>query len=266
MLVSRDGSTMEGRWFWGGYQEFGMDVQLVRQGAETIVLGTDRYSVPTPWSGEIHVYGGNLPAAPKPSDFDLGVGIQVTKVVRSTPTEATLQISVAPKLPVGVHDVSVRGVTAVKAFTVYDKIDYIKVIPDAVMARLGGTIAAKQFAQFDAVAFSNGPDGIPGTADDVALGPVSANWSLEEFMSTADDDDAKYVGVINPETGLFTPSMEGPDPKRKKASNNFPTEDWGDVWVDASYKSPSGQSLKARSYLVVTIPDYIYFDQPEVSQ
>jgi quinohemoprotein amine dehydrogenase len=266
MLVSRDGSTMEGRWFWGGYQEFGMDVQLVRQGAETIVLGTDRYSVPTPWSGEIHVYGGNLPAAPKPSDFDLGVGIQVIKVVRSTPTEATLQISVAPKLPVGVHDVSVRGVTAVKAFTVYDKIDYIKVIPDAVMARLGGTIAAKQFAQFDAVAFSNGPDGIPGTADDVALGPVSANWSLEEFMSTADDDDAKYVGVINPETGLFTPSMEGPDPKRKKASNNFPTEDWGDVWVDASYKTPSGQSLKARSYLVVTIPDYIYFDQPEVSQ
>ena len=266
MLVSRDGSTMEGRWFWGGYQEFGMDVQLVRQGAETIVLGTDRYSVPTPWSGEIHIYGGNLPGAPKPSDFDLGVGIQVTKVVRSTPTEATLQISVAPKVPVGVHDVSVHGVTAVKAFTVYDKVDYIKVIPDAVMARLGGTIAAKQFAQFDVVAFSNGPDGIPGTADDVALGPVSANWSLEEFMSTADDDDAKYVGVINPETGLFTPSIEGPDPKRKKASNNFPTEDWGDVWVDASYKTPSGQSLKARSYLVVTIPDYIYFDQPEVSQ
>jgi quinohemoprotein amine dehydrogenase len=266
MLVSRDGSTMEGRWFWGGYQEFGMDVQLVRQGAETIALGTDRYSVPTPWSGEIHIYGGNLPGAPKPSDFDLGVGIQVTKVVRSTPTEATLQISVAPKVPVGVHDVSVHGVTAVKAFTVYDKVDYIKVIPDAVMARLGGTIAAKQFAQFDVVAFSNGPDGIPGTADDVALGPVSANWSLEEFMSTADDDDAKYVGVINPETGLFTPSIEGPDPKRKKASNNFPTEDWGDVWVDASYKTSSGQSLKARSYLVVTIPDYIYFDQPEVSQ
>jgi quinohemoprotein amine dehydrogenase len=98
------------------------------------------------------------------------------------------------------------------------------------------------------------------------LGPVSANWSLEEFMSTPDDDDAKYVGVINPESGLFTPSMEGPDPKRKKASNNFPTEDWGDVWVDASYKTPDGQTVKARSYLVVSIPDYVYFDQPEVTQ
>src|SRR5260370_42070380 len=101
MLVSRDGSTMEGRWFWGGYPEFGIDVQLVRQVAETIVLGTDRYSVPTPWSGEIHIYGGNLPRAPRPSNFELGVGTQGTKTVRSTPTEATPHISVAPKVPVG---------------------------------------------------------------------------------------------------------------------------------------------------------------------
>ncbi len=266
MLVSRDGSTMEGRWFWGGYQEFGLDVQLIRQGSETVVTGTDRYSVPSPWTGEIHIYGGNLPSMPKPSDFDLGIGIQVIKVVHATPGEATLQISVAPSLPVAMHDVSVRGSTAVKAFAVYTKIDYIKVAPDANLARLGGTISAKQYAQFEAIAFSNGPDGIPGTADDISLGPVSANWSLEEFLSTPDDDDVNYVGTINPETGLFTPSVEGPNPKRQKASNNFPTENWGDVWVDASYKTDSAQSLKARSYLVVTIPNYIQFDQPEVSQ
>jgi len=59
-------STMEGRWFWGGYQEFGLDVQLIRQGSETVVTGTDRYSVPSPWTGEIHIYGGNLPSMPKP--------------------------------------------------------------------------------------------------------------------------------------------------------------------------------------------------------
>jgi quinohemoprotein amine dehydrogenase len=266
MFVSRDGNTMEGRWFWGGYQEFGVDVQLLRQGTEPIVLGTDLYSVPSPWTGEIRVYGANFPAAPKPADFDLGVGIQVNKVVGSTPAEATLQISVAPGLAVAMHDVSLHGATAVKAFAVYTKVDYIKVAPDADLARLGGVISAKQYAQFEAVAFSNGPDGIPGTADDVSLGPVSANWSLEEFMTTPDDDDVKYVGVINPETGLFTPSIEGPNPKRQKASNNFPTENWGDVWVDAAYKTASGQSLKARSYLVVTVPDYIQFDQPEVSQ
>jgi quinohemoprotein amine dehydrogenase len=265
LFVSRDGNTMEGRWFWGGYQEFGLDVELIRLGSDTVVLGTDRFAVQSPSSGEIHVYGGNLPASPKPSDFDLGAGIQVTKVVRATPIEATLQISAAPGLPVALHDISVRGATAVKSFAVYDKVDYIAVTPDASLARLGGTIAAKEYAQFEAVAYANGPDGLPGTPDDVSLGPVSANWSLEEFISTPDDDDVNYVGAINNE-GLFTPSMEGPNPKRKKQSNNFPTENWGDVWVDAAYKSPAGQILKARSYLVVTVPSYIRYDQPEVSQ
>jgi len=32
MWVSPDQSTAEGRWFWGGYQEFGIDVKLTRMG------------------------------------------------------------------------------------------------------------------------------------------------------------------------------------------------------------------------------------------
>ena len=35
----------------------------------------------------------------------------------------------------------------------YDKIAYIKVTPDAAMARLGGTIAPKQFMQFETIAY-----------------------------------------------------------------------------------------------------------------
>jgi quinohemoprotein amine dehydrogenase len=163
------------------------------------------------------------------------------------------------------HDVSVAGATAEKTLAVYDKVNYIKVTPDASFARLGGTIVAKQYAQFEAVAFANGPDGKPGTADDISLGPVSANWGLEEFMSTPDDDDVKYVGTIN-DTGLFTPSGEGPNPKRKKQANNYPTDNWGDVWVDASYKPDNEPAMKARSYLVVTVPTYIHYDQPEVDQ
>jgi quinohemoprotein amine dehydrogenase len=266
LLVSRDGGTMEGRWFWGGYQELGVDVQLIRLGNGTVVTGTDRFAVQSPSSGEIQIYGGNLPPSPRPSDFDLGPGIEVMKVTRATPTEATLQISVAPGLPAAMHDVSVHGATAVKSFAVYGKVDYIKVAPDASLARLGGTIAAKQYAQFEAIAFSKASEGPPGSPGEVSLGPVSANWSLEEFMSTPNDDDVNFVGSIDRETGLFTPSFEGPNPKRQKASNNFPTENWGDVWVDASYKAPSGQILKARAYLVVTVPSYIRYDQPEVAQ
>ncbi len=94
---------------------------------------------------------------------------------------------------------------------------------------------------------------------------MTANWSLEEFISGPKDDDVKFVGKIN-DAGLFTPNIEGPNPERKKQANNFGTDNFGDVWVDASYQPPSGPPLKARSYLVVTVPQYIHYDQPEVSQ
>ena len=100
--------------------------------------------------------------------------------------------------------------------------------------------------------------------DDVALGPVNARWALEEFYSTPDDDDVKFVGSVN-DSGLFTPAGEGPNPARKKQSNNFPTNNWGDVWVEAAFDT-GGETLKSKSYLVVTIPQYIRYEQPEDSQ
>jgi quinohemoprotein amine dehydrogenase len=167
-------------------------------------------------------------------------------------------------MPVGIRNVSIGSATAVKALAVYDKIAYIEVSPDASLARLGGGIAAKQYTQLEAIAYAAGPDGKKNTDDDVPLGPVAARWSLEEFYSTPDDDDINYVGTVN-DSGLFTPNIEGPNPARKKQSNNFGTNNWGDVWVDATYDA-AGATFKAKSYLVVTIPQYIRYDQPEVSK
>ena len=83
--------------------------------------------------------------------------------------------------------------------------------------------------------------------------------------ATSDDDDVKFVGSVD-DSGLFTPNVEGPNPARQKQSNNYPTNNWGDIWVTASYQPPGGEPLVARSYLVVTIPVYIKYDQPEVGQ
>jgi quinohemoprotein amine dehydrogenase len=265
LLLSDDGNSMQGRWFWGGYQEFGIDVQLTRPGHDTVVLGLDKMALRSPSTEEVHIYGANLPTTQKAADLDFGQGVTVSKVLHATANEVAVQLSVAPGLPTALHTVSVSGKSVPGTIAVYDKVSYIKVAPDASFARLGGTITAKQFAQFESIGYANGPDGKPGTADDIALGPVTAAWSLEEFYSTPDDDDVSYVGSIN-DSGLFTPSPEGPNPQRQKQANNYPTENWGDVWVDALYKGPDGESLKARSYLVVTIPTYIRYDQPEVSQ
>jgi quinohemoprotein amine dehydrogenase len=89
---------------------------------------------------------------------------------------------------------------------------------------------------------------------------------MSEFLSTPEDDDVKFVGTVNQTTGMFTPNIEGPNPERKRQANNFATDNWGDVWIDAEYTAPGGKVMKARSYLVVTIPVYVRYDQPEVSK
>ncbi len=63
--------------------------------------------------------------------------------------------------------------------------------------------------------------------------------------------------------GLFTPAGEGPNSQRRFTTNNT-----GDVWVVANYKnSDSGAApLTAKSYLVVTVPVYMKWDEPEVAQ
>ncbi len=265
MMVARDGNGMDGRFFWGGYMEFGMDVHLARIGTETILSGASVMSLMSPSTSTVKLYGANIPSALKAGDIDMGPGVKVTKVVSATSTIATVEVAVDAKLPTGIRPISLLHSTADRAIAIYDQIGYVKVTPDANMARLGGTIAAKQYAQFEAVAYSNGADGKPMTADDIPVGAVPASWSMTEFISTPGDDDVKFVGTLN-DTGLFTPNIEGPNPQRKKQDNNYPTNNWGDVWVEATYKGPGGKEMKARSYLVVTIPVYVRYDQPEVGQ
>jgi quinohemoprotein amine dehydrogenase len=210
------------------------------------------------------LYGANLPAALKPADLDFGTGTTVKRIVKTSPALVTVEVEVAANAAPGIHDVALAHSVAERAIAIYDKVAYIKVMPDASMARLGGAVSAKQFAQFEAIAYAAGADGKTQTVDDIPLGPVKASWGMEEFTSTPDDDDLKFVGNIS-ESGMFTPSLEGPNPERKKQTNNYATNNWGDVWIAATYES-GGKPLKARSYLVVTIPTYVRWDQPEVGQ
>jgi quinohemoprotein amine dehydrogenase len=94
---------------------------------------------------------------------------------------------------------------------------------------------------------------------------VDASWTIEEYAATYEDDDKEYVGTIDAKTGVFTPNIDGPNPKRKHSANNY-----GDVWVVASYQPTAAEGaarpLKARAHLLVTVPLYLKWDQPEVSR
>jgi quinohemoprotein amine dehydrogenase len=130
------------------------------------------------------------------------------------------------------------------------------------MARVGGNVFPKQLQQFEAAGISNGLDGKPDTPDDLNLGLVNVKWSLEEYTATFGDDDLQFVGSLD-QKGLFTPSGDGPNPKRSGNRNNI-----GDVWVVAELAATgdsktAAQPLRARAHLLVTVPIYMAWFETE---
>jgi quinohemoprotein amine dehydrogenase len=254
MAVDRDWQSMEGRWYTGGYDELGIDVQLRRVSGTPVILGASRTGLRAGAKGQqIQIFGANLPATLAPRDVDAGPGITVAAVTAATPRSVMLTIDVMQNAPVGPRDLVIGGVVKPAALVVFDRIDYITVGPEWAMARLGGVNFPKGLARFEAVAFHNGRDGRSSTGDDVKIGLVDATWRLEEYSAVLNDEDLTYVGAIDARTGVFTPNVEGPNPARRGQANNV-----GDVWVVASY-TPEGATrpLRARAHLLVTVPLYM---------
>jgi quinohemoprotein amine dehydrogenase len=271
MFIDRDWRHAQGRWFAGAYDEIGIDVRLERVGADPVVTGVAQPMIRAGASSqELRLFGANLPTHVAASDLSVGPGITVDKVVTASADQVVVSLSVAKTATLGRRTVFVAGATGDATIAVYDTVDFIKVSPQAGLARVGGANFPKQLQQFEAVAYANGPDGKPNTKDDIELGPVDVSWSVEEYTATFDDDDKDFVGAIDAKTGLFTPALDGPNPKRKNNANNY-----GDVWVVASYSPRSGASaapsgparaLRGRAHLLVTVPLYMKWDEPEVAR
>lgn len=266
MLLSRDQSQIEGRWFWGAYDEFGYDVKLVRADDRSTILITTTQSLRMGKTTTFKILGDRLPMGLTELDIDLGIGVTVKRILSQTQSQIEIEVSVAEKTRVGMRDLAIKRVVAPSAIAVYDTVDYVKVASDTAIARLGGLTFSKGYAQFVAVAYNRGLDGKPNTADDIRIGPVKADWAMEEFYAIYGDDDVEYVGKLD-KNGFFTPSVEGPNPKRKFSRNNY-----GDVWAVATYRGDDaaiqkdGKPLTAKCYLIVTVPLYMKWDQPELAQ
>ncbi|HTR37064.1 MAG TPA: quinohemoprotein amine dehydrogenase subunit alpha [Bryobacteraceae bacterium] len=264
VTYSPDLSSAEGRWFWGEYQGFGYDVTLRRPSADPTLVTVDRLSLKAGTQGNrVRLIAESLPAQVDAADLDFGTGVTVRRIVSHSAKEIVAEVDVASDAVPGKRDISFRRSVLPSAIAVYDRIDYIKVTPDSALAHLGSDVHPKGYEQFEAIAYQRGADGKPHTADDVELGPIDVRWSMEEFYATYGDDDREFVGSLS-EAGLFTPSSDGPNPQRKFSRNNY-----GDVWVVATAKNEKdseGKPLIGKSYLVVTVPTYIKWDQPEVGQ
>jgi quinohemoprotein amine dehydrogenase len=262
MAISADQSQITGRWFWGGYHEFGFDATARRESNDPTVLSTDVSSIKAGSKAvAVKIFGDKFPKTLTPIEVDLGSGVHVTRVVSVTANEIDVVADVDPAMASGFRGVSINHRVSPNIFAVYDKIDYIKISEPSALARLGGNGHPKGFVQFEAIAYNRGVDGTANTADDIPLGPIQVKWSMEEFIARYNDDDKEFVGSLSAD-GLFTPAAEGPNPQRRFSTNNT-----GDVWVVAKYQDKDTPvPLVAKSYLVVTVPVYMQWDEPEVAQ
>lgn len=259
MMLASDLDTLRGRWYAGAYEEFGPDVILRRARRDPLISGVDTPRLLAGKAATVKVFGVNFPTDLRAEEVDFGPGVRVSNV-RATTEVVTVDVSVGANAPVGYRDVLIRGVVGRRATAVADRIDYLRVIPEQAMARLGGAGRfPKGYAQFDAIAYHVGADGRSGTADDLELGRVNADWSVEEFRATVNDDDIKYVGRLDAK-GFFTPNVEGPNPERNHNTNNY-----GDVRVVATYTGDgAAKAVKGTAHLVVTVPLYMKWLQLEV--
>ena len=258
LFVTRDRDAIAGRWFTGAYDERGIDVTLRRVGREPLITGVYPPAVPVE-AGDValQLFGANLPATLGAASIDLGAGLTVTGVSDRSSTAATLQVTVDPDARAGSRDLFIGRAALTEAVTVYDEIHRLEVTPATGLARVGGVAFPKQYERFEARAWHDGPDGEPGTDDDLDLGMlVDVDWSIEEYAVTYDDDDTAFVGTLGRD-GVFEPAVDGPNPERSGNRNNV-----GDVWVVATLTTaPDGtvlaRPLRARAHLLVTVPIYL---------
>ncbi len=264
MFVERDWERMHGRWYTGAYDELGVDVELERVGSEPRLLGLHPARVRPGERTRLTVFGVNLPADLEPADLDLGAGVRVLSVADVAPGRAGVEVEVDAGAIEGARDALLGGARTPGSLVVYEAIDYIRVEPRRAVAHTGGVVQQPGLVRFEAVGYTDGPDGEPDTDDDVRVGRVQATWSMVEYPRTWDDDDVEFVGSID-QRGRFTPGLDGPNPERSLNRNNI-----GEVWVraelvpegtaGASSGEGAARSLRARGFLIVSPPVLIEWD------
>lgn len=246
MSLGTSGTELAGRWFEADNDAVGGTLRAVRagKGAASAVLSVQPAMVRAGERSRLVINGVGLAG-----EVDLGPGVKVAKVVERSAERVVVEAEVAQDVADGTRAVKVGSASEADALKLYRRIDYVKVVPEHPMARVGGGGGPipKVPAQLEAIAWAAGPDGKPGTADDIRLGTVPAAWSVDNLNKVAAEmQDTKYAGHIE-QNGLFVPNVAGPNPERKYKTNNA-----GELKVTATVKDGE-RTVAASAPLIVTV-------------
>ena len=245
LAASKDGLNLSGRVFEAAHDERGMEFTAAKATTGNHqIIAVYPQNLKAGESTEVTIVGAGLKGR-----VSLGNGVSVEKVVKRTYNSVTVLAKADADATMSANSVTVGGVNGGQ-FTVYNKVDSVKVQPAFTIARVGGNGGStpKVQARFEAEAWGAGPDGKPGTEDDIRIGYLPANWHVEPFDEAAKaDNDVHFAGRMDAASGVFTPGNAGPNPERRMSTNNA-----GNLKVVASVKD-GDQTLQGDGQLIVTV-------------
>lgn len=234
---------MKGRMFERDRDERGLDFYAVAD-TKPALIGVQPGYVKVGQEQELTLLGNGLSGQPQ-----LGKGIEVLEVLDSAAGQMRVKVKVAADAPVGTRDIAVGNLNGA-TLAVYNQISEVRVVPDYVVARIGGngTSTEKVEGRFDAEAWGIGADG----KTPYRIGFVPASWSVEPFTeSAAQLEDVKFAGVMDRETGIFSPGDAGPNPDRFMMANNV-----GNLKVLATVNEGE-QAVSGEGQLIVAVQRWV---------
>lgn len=243
--LSPDGQSLSGRWHQAGVNSLGGDFKAVRNGPDTPaqLLAVEPSYIRAGTTQRISLYGSNLSG-----DINLGADIELVKIVERSADKVVVEASAAVGAGDGVQAVKVGEAGLEQGLTLYNRVDFLTIEPNEAMAHIGGNggPVPKIPVQFESVGYAYGPDGKPGTDDDIRIGYFPATWSVDNLNEAAAKmRDVEFAGSLQP-SGLFIPGDAGPNPKRKYGTNNN-----GELKVTAVVDD-AGRTVEASKPFVVT--------------
>lgn len=242
--IHEDGA-ITGRWFDRATDVIGARMAAMPEDAGPAILSLGQPRIKLGEASEIHVAGTGLDQT---AELTLPEGIS-GEITGETDYGVTVTLTAegdAREFEIGLNGQSAKLVA-------YDTPDRVTVSPELTLARIGGGGGPipKVPAQFEALGWLDGPDGQAGTEDDIALGVFDAKWSIDNFSAEAAEmRDTEYAGGID-QNGLFTPADAGPNPERKRMTNNL-----GNLKVIAEVED-GGKTLTGEAQLYSTVQRFV---------
>lgn len=247
VMALREDGSLEGRWFHSDQTALGGRIHAVRTDAAPQILAVAPDHIRAGETVEVRVSGVGLSG-----DVTLPAGL-TAETVSSDAGVVLLKVTAAADAAAGRGAVGVGAASLDAALGVYATLDRVSVEPAVTYSRIGdnGGPIPSQPAVFDAIGWLNGPDGQPETADDIRIGALAAEWTVDNFdAAAAAAEDAKFAGQIGP-SGIFEPAGAGPNPERVMSTNNA-----GNLSVIATVKD-GDRTLEGRGHLYATVQRFV---------